>query len=79
MLWPGEDIIQYAKENNVDQIVVGIKRKSKLGKFIFWVNCTVCDSGSSVSGSYSRVDTHLREEGTNLKIVRISLAGCKEN
>ena len=35
MLWPGEDIIQYAKENNIDQIVVGIKRKSKLGKLVF--------------------------------------------
>ncbi len=38
MLRPGEDIIKYAKENNVDQIVVGIKRKSKLGKFVFGSN-----------------------------------------
>ncbi len=35
MLGPGEDIIQYAKKKNVDQIIVGIKNKSKLGKFIF--------------------------------------------
>jgi len=37
-LQPGEDIIQYAKANNVDQIVVGIKRRSKVGKFIFGSN-----------------------------------------
>ncbi len=37
-LEPGENIVQYAKENNVDQIVVGVKRRSKVGKFIFGSN-----------------------------------------
>ncbi|MBW2659877.1 MAG: universal stress protein [Deltaproteobacteria bacterium] len=37
-LQPGENIIQYAKANNVAQIVVGIKRRSKVGKFIFGSN-----------------------------------------
>ena len=37
-LQPGEDVVQYAKRNNVDQIVVGIKRRSKVGKFLFGSN-----------------------------------------
>ena len=37
-LRPGEDIVQYAKTNNVDQIVVGVKRRSKIGKFVFGSN-----------------------------------------
>ena len=31
---PEEDLIQFAKENGVDEIVIGIKKRSKLGKFI---------------------------------------------
>lgn len=31
---PGEDIVQFAKENNVDEIVVGVKRRSKVGKLL---------------------------------------------
>lgn len=34
-LAPGEDIVQFAKEKKVDEIVVGIKKKSKIGKIIF--------------------------------------------
>jgi nucleotide-binding universal stress UspA family protein len=37
-LQPGEDMVQYAKTNNVDQIVVGVKRRSKVGKFVFGSN-----------------------------------------
>ncbi len=37
-LHPGEDLVQYAKTNNVDQIVVGIKKKSKVGKLVFGSN-----------------------------------------
>ena len=37
-LQPGENIVQYAKKNNVDQIVVGVKRRSKVGKFLFGSN-----------------------------------------
>jgi len=37
-LQPGEDVVQYAKNNTIDQIVVGIKRRSKVGKFIFGSN-----------------------------------------
>ena len=37
-LQPGEDVVQYAKTNNVDQIVVGVKRRSKVGKFVFGSN-----------------------------------------
>jgi nucleotide-binding universal stress UspA family protein len=33
-LAPGEDILEFAKENNVDQIVVGVKRRSKVGKLL---------------------------------------------
>ena len=30
----GEDIVKFAKDNNVDLIVVGVKRRSKVGKII---------------------------------------------
>lgn len=34
-LSPGEDIVQYAEETAADEIIVGIRRKSKVGKLIF--------------------------------------------
>ena len=33
-LSPGEDIVEFAKENQVDEIVVGVKRRSKVGKLL---------------------------------------------
>lgn len=33
-----KDIVQYAKENEVDEIVVGVKRRSKVGKLVFGSN-----------------------------------------
>ena len=32
---PGEDIVRFAEEAKADEIVIGIRRKSKVGKFIF--------------------------------------------
>ncbi len=32
---PGEDIVSFAEQNRVDEIVIGIKKKSKVGKLIF--------------------------------------------
>jgi nucleotide-binding universal stress UspA family protein len=34
-LSPGEDLIQFAKENNIDKIFIGVVRRSKVGKFVF--------------------------------------------
>ena len=34
-LIPGEDIVQFAKEIEADEIVVGIRRRSKVGKLMF--------------------------------------------
>ena len=34
-LTPGEDIVQFAREKNVDEIIIGIKKKSKVGKALF--------------------------------------------
>jgi len=34
-LAPGEDIVKYAREKQVDEIIIGIKKKSKLGKLVF--------------------------------------------
>jgi len=34
-LSPGKDLVQFASENRVDEIVIGIKRRSKVGKFLF--------------------------------------------
>lgn len=35
---PGEDLVKFAKENEVDEIVIGIKRRSKVGKLLFGSN-----------------------------------------
>jgi len=35
---PGEDIVHYAEENEVDEIIVGVKRRSKVGKLVFGSN-----------------------------------------
>ncbi|MBU1193804.1 MAG: universal stress protein [Proteobacteria bacterium] len=32
---PGEDIVRFAKEKKVDQIIIGVKNRSKVGKLIF--------------------------------------------
>jgi nucleotide-binding universal stress UspA family protein len=37
-LTPGEDLVQFAKEKNIDQIVVGVKKVSAVGKIIFGSN-----------------------------------------
>ncbi len=34
-LTPGEDIVEFAKEKKVDEIILEIKRRSKLGKIVF--------------------------------------------
>lgn len=34
-LIPGEDIVQFAKDISADQIVVGVRRRSKVGKLMF--------------------------------------------
>jgi nucleotide-binding universal stress UspA family protein len=34
-LTPGEDLVQYALEQAVDEIFIGIKKKSKVGKLVF--------------------------------------------
>ena len=34
-LSPGEDLVQFAGENKVDEIVIGIKKRSKAGKLLF--------------------------------------------
>ena len=34
-LTPGEDIVKFAKEKNVDEIILEIKKRSKLGKIVF--------------------------------------------
>ena len=33
-LAPGEDILEFAKESKVDEIIVGVKRRSKVGKLL---------------------------------------------
>ena len=34
-LTPGEDIVKFAKEKKVDEIILEIKKRSKLGKIVF--------------------------------------------
>ncbi len=35
ILSPGEDLVQFAKENEIDEIVIGVRRRSKVGKLLF--------------------------------------------
>jgi nucleotide-binding universal stress UspA family protein len=35
---PGEDIVKFAKENAVDTIFIGVRRRSKVGKLLFGSN-----------------------------------------
>ena len=37
-LQPGEDLVQFAREKKVDEIVIGIQRRSKVGKLLFGSN-----------------------------------------
>ena len=37
-LSPGEDIVRFAEEKNADQIIVGVKRRSNVGKMVFGSN-----------------------------------------
>lgn len=32
---PGEDLVEFARENQMDQIVIGVRRTSKVGKLVF--------------------------------------------
>jgi nucleotide-binding universal stress UspA family protein len=38
LLSPGEDLVQFAKENEINEIVIGVRRRSKVEKFIFGSN-----------------------------------------
>ena len=35
---PGEDLVQFTKEKEVDEIIIGVKKRSKVGKLIFGSN-----------------------------------------
>lgn len=34
-LEPGEDLVRFATKNSVDQIIIGVRRRSKVGKLMF--------------------------------------------
>ncbi len=34
-LSPGEDLTQFAKDNDIDEIIIGVRRRSKVGKLVF--------------------------------------------
>ncbi len=37
-LQPGEDLVQFAEENNIDLMVIGIRRRSRVQKLVFGSN-----------------------------------------
>ncbi|MFA5285105.1 MAG: universal stress protein [Smithellaceae bacterium] len=37
-LTPGEDIVEFAADKKVDEIIIGIEKKSKVGKLLFGSN-----------------------------------------
>jgi nucleotide-binding universal stress UspA family protein len=34
-LEPGEDLVEFARENDVDEIIIGVRKRSKVGKLVF--------------------------------------------
>jgi nucleotide-binding universal stress UspA family protein len=32
---PGEDLVYYVKDNDIDEIIIGVKKRSKVGKLVF--------------------------------------------
>jgi nucleotide-binding universal stress UspA family protein len=32
---PGEDLVRFAKEKDIDEIIIGVRRRSKVGKLVF--------------------------------------------
>lgn len=32
---PGEDLVRFAEENSIDEIIIGVRRRSKVGKLVF--------------------------------------------
>jgi len=34
-LTPGEDLVQFAEENGIEEIILGVRRRSKVGKLLF--------------------------------------------
>ena len=38
-LQPGEDLVRFAEENTIDQIVMGVKKRSKFDKLVFGSTC----------------------------------------
>ena len=37
-LTAGEDLVQFAQDNQIDEIVIGVRRRSKVGKLLFGSN-----------------------------------------
>jgi nucleotide-binding universal stress UspA family protein len=38
VMTPGEDLVQFIKEKKVDEVIIGVKRRSRVGKLIFGSN-----------------------------------------
>lgn len=34
-LSPGKDLVEFATDNGIDEIIIGVRRKSKVGKLVF--------------------------------------------
>ncbi len=38
LLTPGENLVEFAQENDIDEIVIGVKKRSKVGNLVFGSN-----------------------------------------
>ena len=52
---PGEDIVAFAKEQEVDSIIIGVKRRSKVGKVPVRFKRPVHHSQRQLPGNHRQV------------------------
>ena len=66
-LQPGEDLVQFAEENKVDLLIVGIRRRSRVQKLVFGSNAqyAILEAPCPVVGFASRSESVSERRGSN--------------
>jgi hypothetical protein len=58
-LLAGEDLVKFANDTGIDEIVIGIKRRSRVGKLLFGSTAQYTILKCDLSGAYHQVATFL--------------------